>query len=89
MPSRTYPEVSGEVVFAPHAWQAIYMMQYRRRPPQQSPPLQEVVRCLARLGGFLARTGDGAPGVQTIWQGYQRLHEFLYALETHRAVNTS
>jgi hypothetical protein len=45
------------------------------------------VHCLARLGGFLARRGDGEPGVQTIWQGYHRLHDFLYALETHQAVN--
>lgn len=28
---------------------------------------------LARLGGFLARKGDGAPGWQTIWRGWQRL----------------
>ena len=87
MLSRAYPEVSCEAVFEPQEWQTIYMMQYRRRPPQQSPPLREIVRCLAQLGGFLTRTGDGEPGVQTIWQGYQRLHDFLYALETYRAVN--
>jgi hypothetical protein len=89
MLSRTSPEVSCEVAFAPQEWQTIYTMQYRRRPPQESPPLRDIVRCLARLGGFLARTGDGEPGVQTLWQGYQRLHEFLYALETYRAVNAS
>jgi hypothetical protein len=27
----------------------------------------------ARLGGFLARKGDGMPGWQTIWRGWQRL----------------
>jgi Transposase Tn5 dimerisation domain len=89
MLSRAYPEVSCEVVFEPQEWQTIDMMQYRRRPPQESPPLREIVRGLARLAGFLARTGDGAPGVQTIWQGYQRLHDFLYALETHRALTAS
>jgi hypothetical protein len=46
-----------------------------------------MVRGLAYLGGFLARLGDGEPGIQTIWQGYQRLHEFIDALETHRIVN--
>jgi hypothetical protein len=89
MLSRAYPEVSCEVVFEPQEWQTIYTMQYRRRPPQKPPPLREIVRCLARLGGFLARTGDGEPGVQTLWQGYQRLQDFLYALETQRAVNAS
>ena len=28
---------------------------------------------IARLGGFLARKGDGMPGWQTIWRGWQRL----------------
>lgn len=28
---------------------------------------------IARLGGFLARRGDGMPGWQTIWRGWQRL----------------
>jgi len=89
MLSRAYPAVSCEVLFEPQEWQTIYTMLYRRRPPQESPPLREIVRCLASLGGFLARTGDGEPGVQTIWQGYQRLQDFISALETHRAVNAS
>src|SRR5215813_3983054 len=87
MLSRAYPEVSCEVVFEPQEWQTLYTRPYRRRPPQEPPPLREMVRCLARLGGFLARTGDGEPGVQTLWQGYRRLQDFLYALETQRAVN--
>lgn len=32
-----------------------------------------VLIALARLGGFLARKGDGLPGWQTIWRGWQRL----------------
>jgi IS4 transposase len=89
MLGRAYPAVSCEVVFEPHEWQTIYTMHYRCHPPQEPPPLREIIRCLARLGGFLARSGDGEPGVQTIWQGYQRLHAFSYALETYRAVNAS
>jgi hypothetical protein len=33
----------------------------------------------ARLGGFLARTGDGDPGWQTLWAGWQRLSEMAWA----------
>ena len=87
MASRAYPEVSCAVVFAPQEWQTIYTMQYHCCPPQTPPPLREMVRSLAQLGGFLARKGDGEPGIQSIWQGYQRLYDFLYALETHQAVN--
>ena len=32
-------------------------------------------RELAKLGGFLGRRHDGEPGWQTIWKGYQRLHQ--------------
>lgn len=34
---------------------------------------QNVIMGTARLGGFLARKGDGMPGWQTIWRGWQRL----------------
>jgi IS4 transposase len=87
MLGRAYPEVSCEVVFEPHEWQTLFTMQYHSRPPQTPPPLRAMVRSLAQLGGFLARQGDGEPGIQSIWQGYQRLYEFIYALETHRAAN--
>jgi len=89
MMGRTYPEASCAVVFEPREWQTIYTMQYHSRPPAQPPPLRDTVRALAQLGGFLARTGDGEPGIKSIWQGYQRLHEFIYAVETHLAVNAS
>jgi hypothetical protein len=40
----------------------------------------EFFRELGKLGGFLGRTGDGDPGWQTIWRGYQRLHTTLDTL---------
>ena len=86
MIGRAYPEPSGEVVFEPREWQTLYPMQCHSAPPPQPPPLRTMVRALAQLGGFLARTREGEPGIQSIWQGYHRLHEFLYALEMHRAV---
>jgi hypothetical protein len=70
------------VVFELHEWQTISMMQHRCHPPQAPPALRDRVRSLAQLGGFFARQGDGEPGIQAIWQGYQRLHEFIYAVES-------
>jgi hypothetical protein len=89
MMGRAYPDASCGVVFEPREWQTIYMMQYQSPPPAQPPSLRDTVRALAQLGGFLARTGDGEPGIKSIWQGYQRLHDFLYAIETHLAANAS
>lgn len=89
MMGRAYPEASCEVVFESREWQTIYTMQSHCRPPASPPSLRDMVRALAQLGGFLARTGEGEPGLKTIWQGYQRLHEFIYAVETYLTVNTS
>ncbi len=49
--------------------------------------LNEVVRLVAILGSFLARKGDGEPGVKTIWLGLQRVMDFAagirFAREAH------
>lgn len=87
--ARAYPKAPCEMVFEPREWQTISIMQYQSPPPDQPPSLRDTVRALAPLGGFLARTGDGEPGSKSIWQGYQRLHEFIYALDTHLAANAS
>ncbi|SAL88047.1 hypothetical protein AWB74_08378 [Caballeronia arvi] len=51
---------------------------------KSSPRLNEVVRLVALLGGFLARKGDGEPGVKTIWQGLQRVTDFAAGLRYAR-----
>ena len=40
---------------------------------QRSPTLQACLTQLARLGGYLNRTGDGPPGNTVIWRGLSRL----------------
>jgi hypothetical protein len=87
MASRAYPAVSCEVVFEPREWHTLYTMQQHCHPPPTPPPLRAMVRSLAQLGGFLARQRDGEPGITVIWQGYQRLHDFIYAVDTYRTVN--
>jgi hypothetical protein len=34
---------------------------------------RDVIRAVARVGGFIGRKSDGEPGWQTIWRGWQRL----------------
>lgn len=41
--------------------------------PREGWTNRNVLVATARLGGFLARKGDGMPGWQTIWRGWQRL----------------
>jgi hypothetical protein len=42
--------------------------------------LKEFWRGVARLGGFIGRKSDGAPGWQTIWKGWVRLLDKQEAL---------
>ncbi|AOK06007.1 hypothetical protein WK25_15680 (plasmid) [Burkholderia latens] len=57
---------------------------HQRPPPDKPPRLNEVVRLVARLGGFLARKGDGEPGVKTIWLGMQRVVDFAAGIRYAR-----
>lgn len=41
----------------------------------------EFFRQLAMLGGFLGRKHDGEPGWQTIWRGYQKLHQTMIGIQ--------
>jgi len=52
-------------MFEPDEWKAAYILN-KQKLPCKPPTLKEVVRLVARLGGFLAGTGDGEPGMQRI-----------------------
>jgi hypothetical protein len=41
----------------------------------QPPSLHQATRWIAQLGGFLARKGDGEPGVKVLWRGWTRLQD--------------
>jgi hypothetical protein len=54
--------------------QTIQLLEKQFGPPQQGQwTHRQLVRAMARLGGFIGRRGDGEPGWQTIWRGWQRL----------------
>jgi hypothetical protein len=74
--NRHVPEASCEVVLVQHEWHALYATIHRTTQlPPQPPTVGQVVRWIAQLGGFLARKGDGHPGITAIWRGWQRLHD--------------
>jgi Transposase Tn5 dimerisation domain len=41
------------------------------------PAGQEAVRWIGQLGGFLARNGDGEPGVKVLWRGWTHLQDIV------------
>jgi hypothetical protein len=72
--SRALPELPCTVLLALEEWQALYCaIHHTPTPPPMPPSLRQAVRWIARLGGFLARRGDGEPGVTVLWKGFQHL----------------
>lgn len=55
-------------------WQALSCYVHQRTtPPPTTPTVQQAVRWIAQLGGFLGRKNDGPPGPKTLWRGLQQL----------------
>ena len=74
--ARRSPDLPCTLVLETHEWQALLATVHRTpTPPDSSPSLAQAVRWIAQLGGFLARKGDGDPGVKTLWRGLARLHD--------------
>ena len=80
---RNCPDLDAELMFDTDEWKAAYILN-KRKLPQTPPRLNDVIRLVARLGGFLARKGDGEPGVNTIWLGMQRVIDFAAGVKFTR-----
>lgn len=77
---RTVPDLPCSVIFEEHEWQSLYCFIHQTSCPPNSPPsLNEAIRWLARLGGFLGRKNDGHPGPIVLWRGLQRLSDIALA----------
>jgi hypothetical protein len=72
---RSCPEMSCEAVFEPAEWKSVYVVVRREPPPKVAPKLQEMIRLVAQLGGYVNRKRDDEPGPQTLWLGLQRLQD--------------
>jgi len=72
---RSMPEISCEAVFEPAEWKSVCQVMRKGPPPKDPPPLREMVRMVARLGGYVSRKRDEEPGPQTVWLGLQRMYD--------------
>jgi hypothetical protein len=79
---RSCPEISCEAIFEPAEWKSVYQVVRRQSPPKEPPKLQEMVRLVAQLGGYVNRKREDEPGPQTVWLGLQRLHDIALCWQT-------
>ncbi len=86
MIGRHSPEMSCECVFSKEEWQTTYVVVHRKKPPHIPISLNEMIRMVASLGGYLNRKGDPDPGTKTMWIGLRNMQEHLKAKEAFEAV---
>ncbi|RJG11337.1 IS4 family transposase [Massilia cavernae] len=79
---RTCPDLDAALFFDPDEIRGAYLLT-KKKMPTAPPTLNEIVRLVAQVGGFLGRKSDGEPGVKTIWRG---LDQVMTAAETLRAL---
>ena len=78
---RQCPDIDCEVLFEASEWKSVYSIIGEDIPENGCPGLNDVVRAIARLGGFMNRPQD-EPGTQTLWIGLQRCYDLSNAWNT-------
>jgi hypothetical protein len=73
MLGRECPEIAADTVLEKDEWQAVYAVVKGEEPPAAAPPLGEMVKLIASLGGYQGRPSDGPPGPKAMWVGMQRM----------------
>jgi hypothetical protein len=68
-------------VLEAHEWQVLRCKFEPKNRSTKPPTLRQVVRWIDQLGGFLARTGDGEPGLKTLWRGLGKFHDLLEGVQ--------
>lgn len=81
---RTCPDLDASLFFDADEIRGTYLLSKKPRP-QTPPTLNQMIRLIASLGGFLGRRGDGEPGVKTIWLGLQQVMVAAQTLQALRA----
>jgi len=81
---RSCPDMPCDLVFEPAEWQSVWSVTHQGEPlPPKPPPLSEMIRWIARLGGYVDRPNrPDPPGVETVWKGLQRMRDLAWGWET-------
>ena len=79
--ARVHPDLSCIVAYTEMEWQTLWRLQKGNQPlPTEPPSLKEAVKWTAALAGYLARKGDGDPGVKRLWRGLTRLQDIIIGI---------
>jgi hypothetical protein len=76
---RTCPELNASLFFAADEIHGAHVLCKKARP-KKPPTLNQMIRMVGSLGGFLGRKSDGEPGAKTLWIGMQRVMDAVIRL---------
>lgn len=83
--SRQQPEQSCEHYLDEQEWKLLLSIHSKSPVIQAKPPtLQQSIILIGRLGGYLARSNDGPPGIKNLWRGLQKLNIMLNAINLNK-----
>jgi hypothetical protein len=77
---RECPEMACDVLFSESEWKAVYIVATQQSPPLKPPTLNQMIRMVASLGGYVSRKNT-EPGYQTLWIGMQRMRDMASGYE--------
>jgi hypothetical protein len=80
---RTCPELDASLFFDADEIRGAYLLAKKARP-KTPVTLNQMIRLVASLGGFLGRKSDGEPGAKTIWIGMQRTMDAAFMIQALR-----
>jgi hypothetical protein len=80
---RTCPDLDATLFFHPDEIKGAHLLS-KTPLPKTVLPLQQMMRVVAKLGGFLGRKSDGEPGVKAIWLGLQRTMDAASTIQALR-----
>ena len=79
---RATPPLSCTAVLEESEWKSVWAVTQRTPVPATPPLLPEMIRLIARLGGYKGRKGDGDPGPQAMWKGLVRVFDLALGWNT-------
>jgi hypothetical protein len=75
---RKIPDLPASILFNETEWTVLYGFIHKTpKPPPKEPSIQDMMKWLAKLGGFLGRKNDGHPGAEVLWRGSWKLPDII------------
>lgn len=82
--SRTAPNGLASDFLSADEWKVLFVrFNPASKIPKHPPSLRKVTMWIAQLGGFLARKGDGSPGITHVWRGLAKLADMMVGMRIY------